>query len=168
MLELDIRIDTDLRDRAVKAVEAFVREHETPVSRSQIAGLLQIASNEPNLIAKFADNQRQRAEKRLIGMRDGPNKSRLESEVEFWKLVTSLSVGKGGNIPWSLAKQCESEIPAELQCNKPPPSAPQEERDSYQRTKSKQDAWVRQWIRDHYPAFFRRFCAEYLCRMPPE
>lgn len=168
MLELDIRLDTDLRDRAIVAVEKFVSTHGTPVSRSQIAGLLQIASNEPDLISKYAGNQKERAEKRLIGMKEGVNKTRLENEVDFWKLVVDLCAGKGAQHAWSLVKQCESEIPTELQSKKPHPSAPRDERDSYQRTKSKQDAWVRQWNRNHYPGFFRHFCAEYLYRITPE
>lgn len=169
MLDLDIRIDTDLRDRAVNAVEKFVNLHRTPVSRTQIAGLLQIAGNEPNLLAKFAGNQKERAEKRRDSLKDSdPKRQRFGDEIDFWTLIVGLCAGKGTQHEWSLAKQCESEIPAELRCKKPHPSAPREERDSYQRTKSKQDTWVRQWNRDHYPAFFRHFCAEYLCHMPPE
>lgn len=168
MLELDIRLDTNLRDRAIEAVEKFVATHGTPVSRSQIAGLLQIASNEPDLISRYAGNQKERAEKRLMGMKEGDNKTRLENEVDFWKLVVDLCAGKGAQHAWSLLKQCESEIPTELKCSKPHPSAPSDERDRYQRTKSKQDAWVRQWKCDHCPGFFRHFCAEYLCRKATE
>jgi hypothetical protein len=169
MLDLDIRIDTDLRERAVKAIEEFTGTKGHPVSRTQIAGLMQIAGNEPHLISKFASNQKERAEKRRDSLKDSdPKRQRFGDEIDFWALIVGLCAGKGLQHTWSLAKQCESEIPAELQCKKPHPSAPHEERDSYQRTKSKQDAWVRQWNRDHYPAFFRHFCAHYCYRMPPE
>jgi hypothetical protein len=169
MLDLDICIDTELRDRAVKAAEEFTATKGYPVSRTQIAGLLQIAGNEPHLISKFAGNQKERAQKRLTGMRDNdPKAGRFGDEIDFWTLVVDLCAGKGAQRDWSLARQCESEIPAEMQCKKPHPSAPREERDNYQRTKLNQEAWVRQWNRDHYPAYFRHFCAQYLYRMPPE
>jgi hypothetical protein len=168
MLEIDIRIDTDLRDRAINTVETFVKEHETPVSRTQIAGLLQIAGNEPELIAKFAGNQKERAEKRLKGMKEGDNRTKLEKEVEFWKLVTSLSVGVGGNIPWSLAQECEKALPANLKNLVKPHPTDKSGRETYNRLTVEKRRRERQWNRDCYPGFFRHFCAEYLYRMPPE
>ncbi len=168
MLDLDIHIDTDLRDRAINAVEETVTAHGTPVSRTQIAGLYQIAGNEPELIAKFAGNQKQRAEKRLNGMKDGDTKTRLENEVEFWKLVTSLSVGVGGNIAWSLAHECEKALPADLKNLVKPHPTDKSGREAYNRLTADKSRRERQWNRDHYPGFFRHFCAQYLYRKPPE
>jgi hypothetical protein len=168
MLDLDIRIDTDLRDQAVNAVEGFVNAHGTPVSRTQIAGLLQIAGNEPDKISDFAGKQKERAEKRLDGMKEGDNRTRLENEVEFWKLVTSLSVGKGGNIPWSLAQECEKELPAHLKNLAKPHPTDKSGREVYNRLTAEKGQRARQWNRDHYPAFFRHFCAQYCYCMPPE
>jgi len=168
MLEIDIRIDTDLRDRAFHAVDAFVDAHGAPVSRTQIAGLLQIAFNEPDKISQFAGNQKERAEKRLIGMKEGDNKTRLENEVEFWKRVTSLSGAKGGAIPWSLAQECEKEMPAHLKNLVKPHPTDKSGREAYNRLIAEKERRARQWNRDHYPAFFRHFCAHYCYRMPPE
>lgn len=168
MLDLDIRIDTDLRSQAVNAVEEFVQAHGTPVSRSQIAGLMQIAANEPDKISKFAGNQKDRAEKRLKGMKEGDTKTKLENEVEFWKLVTSLSVGVGRNTPWSLAQECEKDMPAELKNLVKPHPTDKSGREAYNRLIAEKSRRERQWNRDHYPAFFRHFCAHYCYRMPPE
>ncbi|MDW8266678.1 MAG: hypothetical protein RMJ52_15250 [Gemmataceae bacterium] len=168
MLELDIRIDTDLRDRAVEAVKEFVKKHGTPVSRTQIAGLLQIAGNEPGLISRYAGNQKERAEKRLIGMKEGDNKTRLENEVDFWKLVVDLCVGKGSQHDWSLAQECEKQMPDHLKNLVKPHATDKSGRETYNRLMAERNQYEKQWNRDHYPSFFRHFCAEYLYRMPPE
>src|SRR4051794_30018040 len=115
MLELDVEIDTDLRDRAVRAVEDFVRDNGTPVSRSQIAGLIQVAANEPDLLGRFAGNQKDRAEKRAADMKEGDRKRALQAEVAFWELVRLLCEGKGAKCSWSLLQAREAAaVPPDL------------------------------------------------------
>jgi hypothetical protein len=170
MAELDIEIDTDLRERAITAVEEFVRDHGTPVSRSQIAGLMQIAANEPRLLAQFAGNQKERAEKRAAGLREGERKVELEAEVAFWERVKLLSEGKGAKCPWSLLQAREAAVPATLKLEKLPPGAALSREDRAKRDQKKRDLeeWERQWNLGHYAGFFRHFCAHYLYRHPPE
>lgn len=179
MHDLDIRIDTELRDRAVRAAEEFTRTNGHPVRRTQIAGLMQIASNQPDKISKFAGNHKQRADKRLLELeerarrrelseKDLASQARLASEVEFWKLVTHLSAGAGGNIPWSLAQECEKEMPAHLKNLVKPHPSDKSGRETYNRLTAERRSREQQWYRDHYPGFFRHFCAEYCYRMPPE
>lgn len=168
MLELDIRIDTTLRDRAIEAVKKFVATHGTPVSRTQIAGLLQIAGNEPGLISRYAGNQKERAENRLEGMKDGDNRTRLENEVDFWKLVVDLCAGKGGQHAWSLAQEYEKQMPDHLKNLVKPHPTDKSGREIYNRVMTERNQREKQWNRDHYPGFFRHFCAEYLYRMPLE
>jgi hypothetical protein len=167
MPPLDVEIDTVLREKALQAVEAFVCQHGTPVSRTQIAGLMQVASNEPSLLSRFAGSQKNRAEKRAAGP-----KTELTAEIAFWALVQSLGEGKGAKCPWSLLQEREAALQhrPDLHLDKLPPGAllSREDRDRRDQKRRDREAWVRSWDREHYPGFFRHFCAHYVFRMPPE
>jgi hypothetical protein len=58
-------------------------------------------------------------------------------------------------------------MPAEL---KPPSSEgkTREEQQSNRALRERRKPWEERWRQEHYPAFFRHFCAHYLYRMPPE
>jgi hypothetical protein len=167
MLDLDVRIDTELLERAVAEVDGFVNKHGTPVTRTQIAGLQQIAVNEPDKIANFASKQKERAEKRLQGIKESdPKYQKFQSEIVFWAMVSNLCSGKGAQVSWSLLKLREQEMPADYRLDKPHPSAPAEERNRFHQIQSQKAQWERRWNRDHFPAFFRHFCAHYKYRKP--
>jgi hypothetical protein len=168
MPELDVEIDGDLLRRAVESVDGFVNVHRTPVSRSQIAGLLQIACNEPGLLSRYAGNQKERAQKREASVRN-ERKADFQDEIEFWKLVQGLCEGKGKGHAWSLLQAREAAEPAGLKLEKLAPGTALTKQDQERRKQTEADrrAWARRWDLDHYAAFFRHFCAHYLYRMPP-
>ncbi len=172
MLELDIEIDTELREKALEAIDEFVRAHGTPVLRSQIAGLLQVASNEPGLLSRFAGTQKDRADKRAAGLCDGDRKTELTAEIAFWALVRLLSEGKGAKCPWSLLQAREAALRGRPDLHLPalPAGAAlsREERDQRDQKRRELEAWARQWDREHYTGFFRHLCAHYLFHMPRE
>lgn len=164
MSELDIAIDTELRERALQAVNDFVRDHGTPVARAQMAGLLQVAANEPDLLDSFAGNQKTRAEKRLAGMNEGPRRTALVAEAAFWDLVRQMSKGKGAKVPWSLLQAREAAVPDERKVEKLPPGTAltKEQREQRLQKEKELKEWLLQWDLDRYAGFFRHFCAHYL------
>ncbi len=170
MRELDIEIDTDLRERAIQAVEDFVHGSGTPVSRSQMSGLLQVASKEPSRLKDFAGKQKERAVARTTGMREGERKAALQNEIDFWVLIKLLCEGKGPKCTWSLEQAQEAALPASLRQEKLPPGTAlsKQQRDERERRKGELEAWKREWDREHYTAFFRHFCAHYMYHMPSE
>lgn len=169
MLELDIQIDTELRARAVSAAETFIRASGTPVSRAQIAGLVQIAANEPGLLSRFAGSQRDRAEKRAAGMREGDRKAELQNEVAFWELVRMLCEGQGKNCSWSLLQVREAVLDApRVEKLAPGTALSKEDRARRDEKKKAAEDWERAWARDHYTGFFRHFCAHYVYRLPTD
>lgn len=173
MADIDVEIDTVLREKAIHVVDEFVRSHDTPVSRSQIAGLLQVASNEPSLLSRFAGSQKDRAKKRADGLREGDRKEeKMQAEVAYWALVQELSEGKGAKCPWSLLQAREAALQArpDLHLEKLPPGAKLSSEDRKRRDEKQAvlKTWERQWNREHYLGFFRHFCAHYLFLMSAE
>lgn len=176
MLEVCIAADTDLGQRAIEAVENYVRQHaeqsyhgeeDWPIARSQIAGLRQIAANEPSKVAEFAEKQRSRAEKRLEGGTNEQRQLKLEAEIAFWELVKTCCDGKPPKVQWSLNQERDRAIPAELQDEKQPSGAQltKEQQAARKERRQRREAWQKQWERDHYAAFFQRFCIHYFYEM---
>jgi hypothetical protein len=170
MPELDVEIDTDLRERAARAVEEFVGANGIPVSRAQLTGLMQVAANEPGLLSRFAGNQKERAQRRATPMKEGDRKAQLLAEAAFWDLVKLLCEGKGARCPWSLVQAREAALPESRRLEKLPPGTALSagEREKRDRKKKELEEWERAWDLGHYTGFFRHFCAHYLYRMPPE
>ena len=159
MAELDIEIETTLREQAIAALEAYFREvGPGPVTRSQIHGLLHIAVNEPGKVADFAGGQKTKAEKRG-----------REAEGKFWDVVSSVC--KGSKSPlrghhWSLKGLRDASLPTAL--NEPAAAGTsREEQEANRRRKRDRVLWDERWQRDHVGPFFRHFAAHYLYRLPP-
>jgi len=168
MALVDQLSDTVYRDKAIEILAEFVAEyaeHGTPVDRSQIHGLRQIAIQQPGVIKKFADHQRERVEKKLETA--GPkSRPKLETQAAFWKLIADLCEPK--KLPWSPAKQAESQMPAELQEQNIPAKADcktNDDRSRRKQLKAQQKQWLEQWNTEHVPAFFQRFCTHYLYQL---
>jgi hypothetical protein len=162
-LGLEIEADTDLRERAVAAVDSFVEKHGCPVARAQIAGLRQVAANEPGELVDFAENQRRRADARMQLAR-GDRQEHFAAEASFWELVRALCNGTAPKYPWSLTQARDQALPAGLRVEKQPPGArlSKEEHAAIKERKDRRDAWHRRWESGRYAAFFQRFCAHYL------
>ena len=160
--------DTVYRDKAIEIVDGFVAEHGeygTPVDRSQIHGLRQIAIQQPGVIKSFADHQRGRVEKKLetAGQKSRP---KLETQAAFWKLIADLCEPR--KLPWSPATEAESQIPAELRSENIPAKVKgmtPEDRGRRNRLAKEQREWLERWNTDHVPAFFQRFCTHYLYQL---
>jgi hypothetical protein len=157
--DLDVLADTTLRLRALDAAGRFIKEHDHPVSRAQVAGLRQIAANEPHLLPDFANKQKERADKR-----------RLDSESAFWALVVALCNGTRPRFDWSLSQERDGAVPAELRLEQLPPGAKLAAADHAARNakRARLREWLDRWTAACYPAFFQHFCAEYVSQMPPE
>jgi hypothetical protein len=176
MLELHIVADTELRQRAIEAAEKFVKEcvqnadaelSSWPVSRSQIAGLRQIATKEPGQIATYAEKQRERARARLERITNQEKRHELQAQINFWELIKGLCEGKGSKFSWSLAQMRDQALPAELREEKHPPGvALSKEQQAARKQKSEQrQQWLRRWEQEYYPAFFHQFCIHYIYEM---
>lgn len=112
MLDIDILSDTTYRNKAVEIVTALVdRCGRCPLKRSQIHGLHQIADQQPLEVTKFADHQRERADRRHKNASES-GKTYLQHEIDFWHLVVNLCDGHGEN--WSLMAEAENAIPDNL------------------------------------------------------
>lgn len=171
MLEIDVEADTELGQRAIEAVDKYIRDHvssalrgekDWPISRAQIAGLWQIAMNEPTKVAEFAEHQRAKVQAKLQQGDKKPGGSGLEAKIAFWELVRNLCESKPPL--WSLAQAREQALPAELRDDKQPPGTNLTKEQQAQRSEKRErrERWQRQWDLDHYPAFFQRFCIHYL------
>ena len=175
MLNLDVVIDTDLRERAISAVEKYIADYQPyrdprdpVVSRSQVTGLMQIALNEPGKLGQFAGKQKQRAEDRAEGRGEGDQKKKLLDQAAFWELVRTLCEGLGARCLWSLLQAKKAAIPLALILEKLPPGTAlsSEDRAKRERKKGELEAWEREWDHDYVPGFFRHFCADYMHKMP--
>ncbi len=160
--QLDQLVDTLLGQKAIGAVEDYVRRCRDDVEgwpkRSQIKGLVQIAANEPNRVAEFAQKQRERAAKRAM------NNQEHNPEVQFWQLIEDICQGKS---EWSFEQLREQQLPVELREEKLPPGPKPlpEPRAAREEKRRRREAWIDQWYRMYYPAFFQRFAHHYLYRM---
>lgn len=160
--------DTIYREKAIEIVDRFIAEygdHGTPVDRSQIYGLRQIAVQQPGVIKSFADHQRERVEKKLetAGQRSRP---KLEAQQGLWKLIADLC--ETNKLPWSPATEAESQMPVELQERNIVAKADcksNEDRSRRKQLLKQQKEWLQHWNAQHVPAFFQRFCTHYLYQL---
>ncbi len=176
MLEIDIAVDTDLSQRAIEAVQQYVRQRaeesyrspdDWPIRRSQISGLCQITMKEPRRVGEFAERQRKKAAAKLETITKEERRAELEAEIAFWEQVKGLCDGRPPRFTWSLAQARDQALPAELQEEKQPPGArlTKEQKEARKQKREKRERWQRQWESDHYAVFFQRFCAHYLYEM---
>jgi hypothetical protein len=145
-------------------VRDFCREHGFPVERSQMAGLRQIAGNEPGLLKEFLDHQRDRAQRRFQS--SGQRNEKFAAEIKLWDLVGQLCAGRPPRCEWSLEQDASAAVPAELRTEKLPPGAKlsREEQGARRQRDAARDKFLAEWRLRAYPLFFQHFCAEYLYR----
>ncbi len=176
MLDIDISADTELGQRAIDAVDNYVRDNaagpfqkadDWPIARTQIAGLRQIAVNEPVKVGEFAEHQRTKAQAKLDTTKNVERQRDLEAIIAFWVLVRGLCEGKPPKFSWSLTQMRDQVLPADLQDDKHPPGAQltKEQQAARKGKREHRERWERQWGLDHYAAFFQRFCGHYLYEM---
>lgn len=176
MLDVDIAADTELGQRAIEAVDEYVRKHaagpfqeekDWPIARAQIAGLRQIAVNEPAKVAEFAEHQRMKAQAKLENTKKEERQRALEATIAFWELVKRLCDGKPPKFSWSLTQARDQALPADLRDEKQPPGAQltKEQQAARKAKRERRERWQRQWSLDYYAAFFQRFCIHYLYEM---
>jgi hypothetical protein len=163
VLQHDVLADTVLRERASAAVDGLVQAHGYPVERAQVAGLRQVAANEPRLLKGFADKQKERADKRYQETR----RQDFEHESRFWELVADLCAGSQPRHPWSLAQEAEAALPPELRDVRAPAGGKQSaaEQAALRTRRDERQQRLQAWFAWAYPAFFQHFCAHYLYRM---
>ncbi len=175
-ISFEIAVDGELGRRAIEAVNQYLQEHgrkqyrkpdEWPIPRSQIAGLRQIAANEPAQLARFAEHQRKKVAAKLEETKREGRRRDLEAQVAFWKCVEGLCEGKPPQHRWSLRQECEAATPPELREEPLALGAKlsQAEQTARKKLKSDRERWQDQWRRRFYPAFFQRFCIHYLYEM---
>jgi hypothetical protein len=176
MVNFDIAADTGLGQRALEAAATFVadavsdpveKEDEWPISRSQIAGLRQIASIEPSKVKEFADNQRTKAANRLEGTTREDKKRKLENEVNFWLLVKALCDGGPAARGFSLADLRKQAVRERYPDESLPPGAQLTAAQQAERKAQKDERlrWERDWDHGGFSTFFQRFCAELVFRL---
>ena len=168
MNALDLLVDDVIVREAVRLAEEFVgsyaelgygRESDWPVSRAQLKGLLQIASNEPEQLVNFADHQ---AEKARRGEQSGGRSRRTQPDnpkEAFWKLIKEIVQGDPQQKKWSLEKLRRQYIPQEFQL------VPGETGQAKKEREAKLREWERQWNREVFPVFFRTFVNHFLYLM---
>ena len=165
MTRLDLLSDTTYRDRAEEKLDQLLCDTEKfPVARSQIHGLRQIARQQPAKVSEFARHQRERAErKREIASEE--KKSGFDPEINFWDLVVRLCDVSTSD--WSVLKEGHAHLPGALREENIPEKRPgmmPEERTRRNELKERQRDWLNQWINEHIPVFFQRFCTQCLYR----
>jgi hypothetical protein len=176
MLDLDIAVDTELGQRAIDAVESYVRdnaagpfskEEDWPVARAQIVGLGQIAANEPSKVAEFAEHQRTKSQAKLEATKNEARQDELRAGITLWELVRGLCEGRPPKFSWSLTQARDQALPEDLQDDRYPPGAQltKEQQAARKDKRERREHWLRQWMTEHYAAFFQRFCAHYLYSM---
>ena len=148
MTTLDLLSDTVYRDQARQQLDDLLGELRTfPVKRTQLYGLRQIARQQPEQVKNFAKHQRERTKR--------------QSEIEFWQLVEKLcdSIREEGlrHAPCELR---EENIPV-----KKPSGMTPAERSARKQLKKRQKEWGDTWAMTHIPAFFERFCTHALYRL---
>jgi hypothetical protein len=165
MTLLDLLSDTTYRDRAVRELHPLVQNaREFPVETSQIHGLRQIARQQPARVSEFARHQKERAE-RKYEIASETTKLKLEAEIAFWTLVINLCGASTSD--WSVLKEGRDRLPEELREENIPEKQSgmtPEERTRRNELKERQRDWLNQWINEHIPVFFQRFCTQCLYR----
>ncbi len=176
MLDLDIEVDTELGQRAIDEVTRYLRDNAAghyskedgwPVARAQIAGLRQIAANEPTKVGEFAEHQRVKTQGKLNATKNEDRQHKLRAEITFWERIRGLCEGQPPKFPWSLNQARDQALPADLQDDKYLPGAQltNEQHASRKDKRERRERWQRQWMMEHYAAFFQRFCVHYLYEM---
>ncbi len=145
--------DTTFVERVAETLDPFVQANGCPVGRSQLSGLRQIAFNQPNRVKDFAHHQQQRAERKMLST-SRTAQERFQHEIEFWKLIADLCEGRQPRVGWSLLQEADASLPQKLKTESTGPEA--------KSAKEERKRWLAAWQRQHYPAFFQRFCAHYL------
>lgn len=159
MKSVDLLSDTTYRREAVEQLERLLGNGNTrfPVKAAQIYGLRQIARQQPDKVQEFARKQRTRAEKKRETAA-AKTQPKLEAEIAFWTLVEHLSSGPHG---WSLLTEGHTHLPEELRNENEQTLSRRERRDFNARRKK----WLENWMHEHIPAFFERFCTHALYRI---
>lgn len=176
MPDIDIAADTDLGQRAIEAMEGYLKSNAAQsyrraedwlIARSQIAGLRQIAANEPTKLGEFVEHQRAKAVARLEKTKQEERRKDLEAQIAFWELVRGLCEGKGQKFPWSLTQARDQALPASLHDDKYAPGAQltREQQAARKEKGERRKRWQQDWELANYSAFFQRFCIHYLYEM---
>jgi hypothetical protein len=165
MTLLDLLSDTVYRDRAIRELHPLEQNADKfPVETSQIHGLRQIARQQPARVSEFARHQKERAE-RKYEIASETTKLKLEAEIAFWTLVINLCGASTSD--WSVLKEGRDRLPEELREENIPEKQSgmtPEERTRRNELKERQRDWLNQWINEHIPVFFQRFCTQCLYR----
>lgn len=165
MNTIDLLVDSELTELATQEAERFVHKYcrpwigeqaVWPISRAQIHGLLQIAKNEPELLAPFAEHQAKK-------LKDQDDKSRVAQE--FWKLVQKIASPSRKGPDWPLAEIYQKSLPADLCAPETGEPSRQESPQEKKSREEKRRVWEKEWKREVYPAFFQIFCIHYLYLM---
>ena len=160
MLEIDVAVDTELGQRAIEQMRAYLQkyppeeyrkedkhltEKDWPVSRAQVNGLRQVAGNEPPKIKDFADKQAEKDKRTLLEIEKGlkdykwkldrrPDDEHLiEQKAKLEKRKRQL---QGRAEFWSEVKKAADSLKQRYQASS-----------------------------EHYAAFFQRLCIDYLYEM---
>jgi hypothetical protein len=174
-VEIDLLADNQLREEAIRTIEVFPQQHYLSIKRKQIAGLRQLAANEPQKMAQFALTHQTRAEKRLE-KHPSPNAvSNLEAEIEFWKIVTQICKDQTLAGHWNLQATIEQRIGprpklARIAGNLTPEQQRQraDERKQVEVAQREWDAARRELFEQLCDVFFQHFCIHYLYRYQPK
>lgn len=163
MSTLDLLSDTVYREQACERLDDLLDDRQRfPVSRAQLYGLRQIARQQPLEVREFARHQRTRAERK--SKTASGQEADLDAEIDFWKLVGDLCDSTSG---WSVRGEGLEHAPAEHREENIPPKragmTPAERALRKQLTSGRRE-WLKNWDREHIPAFFERFCLEALYR----
>ena len=153
MTLVDQLSDTTYREQAAKQLDQLLASHDRfPVETAQIYGLRQIARQQPGKVDEFAKHQHERAQ----------SKRRLQAEIDFWTLVSTLC---SETADWSVHEEGKKHLPEELR-NIPEawPGMTNEDRSRRNQRRRQRQEWLRQWDNAHIPAFFERFCTHALYR----
>ena len=161
---VDLLSDTTYCEQAVQQLDRLLGDmNQFPVKRTQIYGLRQIAQQQPREIQRFANHQRERAERKQKNASER-TRLKLQAEIDFWTLVANLCSNSTSN--WSVEEEGRTHLPEELQ-NIPARRKGMSHEEQRQRNElnRRQRELLEQWANEHIPAFFERFCTHALYRL---
>jgi hypothetical protein len=163
MTYVDLLSDTTYRQQAVGQLDSLLgNSTQFPVETSQIYGLRQIARQQPSKVNNFAEHQMERAQRKLERA-SRTAQQKLQSEIDFWTLVDNL--GNNESSDWSVLKEGHSHLPEDIREENIPPKKEcktTEQRKERDVLRKRQKDWLEQWVNEHIPAFFERFCTHCL------
>jgi hypothetical protein len=139
MTDFDALSDTLFREQAEKRLNAFVAEHDLPakkITRSQIAGLLHVARQQPLKVSEFAKDKADRCKKR-------GDEAGVRPETQFWYLISELVEPRPNRDDWSLRGEASGRTPGECQ------------------SRNEKRAFVNSWLTSAVPLFFQQFVAHH-------